>query len=268
MMKKYKVLFLFIAVLFLFSSCNVGDFPHAERDSMAGISPTESSTESTKPEDIVDVWDPPVFHTVDENEYKTFSQSKDVPFSIFSLDLFECFGTFKRFITYSGVTSRSEFDLTYTYQDEQIVTQVRAYSKDTYLNASTAHYGEIYIENADMPENLSMDPTLYWLRISENELVETAYYQKYDIDSDDKYIHFKINDNIILRYRLASVEDSLTVIFLYEDHVMMLDFDVGEAMKNPFELTCTNPTVKSLLTKSTSQDAAEELYNLWKDALK
>ena len=206
-----------------------------------------------------------VFETYNANEYETFSKSPNLPFALFSLDAFEIFGEFYYFYTWDGVKTISDFDLTYLYQFDQLSTRIKINSRGSYSDY-LKYFGDICIEDEDMPENLYINPNTYWFRNSENELVFEAYYQKYNISSDDKCIHFKVNDNIVLRY--LKLYDNPTVIFWYGDYVIELSFESGDGMDNGYDLICSNTIIKSLLTKSTAPQAAEALYNLWKDALK
>ena len=274
MSKKYKLLLLFFVGLFLLSSCNVNELQGLKSD-IQKTNTLESNTqetntqktdtvESTVPKDDCD-WVPPkpLFETKNPDEYENFLRSEECSVNLFSLDIFECFGEFSFFETYN-VTSFSS--ATYRYQFDKLDTWIRVGSREVYFNDSdySNYYGDIYIADEDMPENLRVDPRTHWFRNSENELVEAAYYQKYNIGSDDKYIHFKISDNIALRYG----GKHQAMCFIFDDYVMELWFGLDEKILDGSELICTNPTIQALLTKSTSKETAEELYALWKDALK
>lgn len=208
---------------------------------------------------------PPIFETKSADEYESFAQSKELPFTLFPISAFECFGTFNGFETY-GIDSHSDFDLKYLYQFEQMFAGVNVVSKGTYYSKEKylRLFGDIYIEAEDMPENLYMNPQLYWFRHSEDERVFEAYIEKYKID--DRYVHFKVTENVVLRYR--EWEDIPRVIFWFDDYVMELSFGPEYSIMEEYDLVGVTPTVKDLLTKSTAQKTAEELYALWKDALK
>lgn len=227
--------------------------------------PTQAGTTSG---DIVDDFPkppPPIFETKSADEYESFAQSKELPFTLFPISAFECFGTFNGFETY-GIDSHSDFDLTYLYQFEQMFAGVNVVSKGTYFSKEEylRWFGDIYIEAEDMPENLYMNPLLYWFRHSEDERVFEAYLEKYNID--DRYVHFKVTENVVLRYR--EWEKIPRVIFWFDDYVMELSFGPEYSIMEEYDLVGVTPTVKDLLTKSTAQKTAEALYNLWKDALK
>ena len=216
---------------------------------------------------IADEIPTPIFETKSADEYATFAQSKELPFTLFPINAFACFGTFSNFETY-GIDSHSDFDLTYLYQFEQMFAGVKVVSKGTYYSKEEylRWFGDIYIEAEDMPENLYMNPQLYWLRHSEDERVFEAYLEKYNIGSDDRYVHFKVTENVVLRY--MGWEESPCVIFWFDDYVMELSFGPEYSIMEEYDLVGVTPTVKDLLTKSTAKETAEELYALWKDALK
>ena len=234
-----------------------------------GVGGSEESTQGGATSgDIVDEFPmppPPIFETKSADEYESFAQSKELPFTLFPISAFECFGTFNGFETY-GIDSHSDFDLTYRYQFEQMFAGVRVGSKGTYYSKEEylRWFGDIYIEAEDMPENLYMNPLLYWFRHSEDERVFEAYLEKYKID--DRYVHFKVTENVVLRYR--EWESSPRVIFWFDDYVMELSFGPEYSIMEEYDLVGVTPTVKDLLTKSTAKETAESLYNLWKDALK
>ena len=229
--------------------------------------PTQAGTTSGYIADELPKPPPPIFETKNPDEYENFLRSEECSVNLFSLDIFECFGEFSFFETYN-VTSFSNFSATYRYQFDKLDTWIRVGSREVYFNDSdySNHYGDIYIEDEDMPENLRVDPRTHWFRNSENELVEAAYYQKYNIGLDDRYVHFKVTENVVLRYR--EWEASPRVIFWFDDYVMELSFGPEYSIMEAYDLVGVTPTVKDLLTKSTAKATAEALYNLWKDALK
>ncbi|MBQ8431842.1 MAG: hypothetical protein IJX28_03055 [Clostridia bacterium] len=267
MLKKCRLLFLLLAGLLLLSSCNARDFSNVEHGTQA--TDTQDATLPSSPDrgEIGDTHFGPelIFETQNQNEYEMFLQSQECSVHLFSLDIFDCFGDFSNFEAFN-VSSNLDFDVTYQFRFEQINTKIFAVSRGNYWSDTDylLWFGDVYIEDEDMPENLCENPKTHWLRSSENELVEAAYYHKYNIESDDKYIHFRINDNIFLRY----YGNYMRMCFIFDDYAMELYFSPVENMLEGSELTCTNPTIKALLTKSTSKEAAEDLYNLWKNALK
>ena len=270
MKKIYKLLFLLLVSLCLLSSCNTSNLHNVE-DGIQATDAQDDDSSSSQSTITDEIGDPPfapdpIFETRNSNEYEMLLQSEECSWDLFSLDVLECFGDFSSFSAYS-LTDITTVDLIYRFQFEQIGTTINVtrrdfyYSNDEYLS----WFGDIYVEEVDMPDVYCKNPDRHWrILAQEDERIYWAYIEKYNID--DCYIHFRVNDAIVLRW-LGGNKNIPEIVFWYDDYVIELTFEPEDAIQKGWELICTNPTIRALLTPSTCREAAEELYNLWKDAL-
>ena len=208
---------------------------------------------------------PPIFSTVNADEYKNFAKSKELPIKIFSLDDFACFGVFDYFST-CEITDYSELSMTYRFQ----FASISVYGKSTFnMNAYTTWYGDIYIEEEDLHSLFYLNPERQWLANSnDDKSIYLAYKDKYGITSKDRCLHFKITDTVALRWHRSELNSLPVIVFEFDDYQMEISLSPEYETQEDGALIYSNPTIQALLTKSTAKETAEELYALWKDALK
>ena len=206
-----------------------------------------------------------IFSTVNADEYKNFAKSKELPIKIFSLDDFACFGVFDYFII-RETTDHSELSMTYRFQ----FASISVYGKSTFnMNAYTTWYGDIYIEEEDLHSLFYLNPERQWLANSnDDKSIYLAYKDKYGITSKDRCLHFKITDTVALRWHRSKLNSLPVIVVEFDDYQMEISLSPEYETQEDGALIYANPTIQALLTKSTAQKTAEELYALWKDALK
>ena len=227
--------------------------------------PTQAGTTSGYIADELPKPPPLIFSTVNADAYKNFAKSKELPFKIFSLDDFACFGVFDYFST-CEITDYSELSMTYRFQ----FASISVYGKSTFnMNGYTTWYGDIYIEEEDLHSLFYLNPERQWLANSnDDESIYLAYMDKYGITSKDRCLHFKITDTVALRWHRSKLDSLPVIVFEFDDYQMEISLSPEYETQEDGALIYANSTIQALLTKSTAKETAESLYNLWKDALK
>ena len=137
------------------------------------------------------------------------------------------------------------------------------------MNAYTTWYGDIYIEEEDLHSLFYLNPERQWLANSnDDKSIYLAYKDKYGITSKDRCLHFKITDTVALRWHRSKLNSLPVIVVEFDDYQMEISLSPEYETQEDGALIYANPTIQALLTKSTAQKTAEELYALWKDALK
>ena len=255
MFKKLCLLFA-IAILFTFSACE-NPVDAEKKISSENILSDTSSTDDVPVLPIIT----PTFQVVCSNleEYEIFFKNENFSVPLLSAPQINSLGMLSFFsLKYYDENFRVEYHFSYNGVMIELIIGRKTPVSDSFYNV-------VMIEEEDMPENLEMNPQEHWLRLSADERDYQEYMEKYSaIDSQNSQLGYKINENIYLRY----VRDLNPVcLFYFEDYTIVLEYGI-ESDRGSDGNIASYPTLKSLLTKSTSKEAAEELYNLWKDALK
>ena len=242
-----------VLLLFLYSCSHPSGWPNPTDTVMT----TQASTENFI---ICPSSPPPIFYTcfLAQEDYEAFFKNEEYSLPLLSTDSLSAFGEFSEFEV-SVHEDGFEISYKYVFEDVYITLKISPLTYDGNLP-----YDVIWIEDGDVSENLYMYPVEYWLRLPD----ETVYDQlskKYFSNINERHsLRYQVSENIYIRYVTQNHTD---MVFVFEGYEITVAFGENkEALKYGNNIVC--PTTKALLTKSTSKEAAEELYNLWKTALK
>ncbi|MBQ8440485.1 MAG: hypothetical protein IJX19_07480, partial [Clostridia bacterium] len=272
-------LLLALAMLLL-SSCNTAP-PESEETAT-----TQSSTEADEFDEIVNIQ---IAGCFSKGEYLDFLNSEQCPSDFYiSLSAFKDYGSLEQFyLHYNKVTEILTGQYHFERNGIKTVAWVRIGNELTDW-WSAPFFEEISDEN--MPENLVLgkDISMYWIdvlkaAVDAGEIEDPSNgSEPYDTMKGNYY---PITENVRAFYdgRDLDLDDLFDycrgdgygpVIHLYMDATTQVWIAPQRLDR---EMTSTkmyeifreaSPLMDRLLTKSTSKAAAEELYNLWKDALK
>ncbi len=251
-MLKKCVCFLLITLLLMFSACHT----------KAPTESTEQPTANASTETIISCPSSPSptfsFHCFTKGDYENFLKNEDLSLPLFSTDSLATFGDFYSF---EVTVYDNGFDIRYEYVFEGVNTTLNVSPLTVDENAS---YEVIWIEDGDVSENLYMYPLEYWIRLPDETIYDQLYEKYFSDTNGHRSLRYQVSENIYMQYVSQSHTD---MIFSFDGYEIVLTFGGNrEDLKYGNNIVC--PMTKALLTKSTAPQTAEELYNLWKDALK
>ena len=215
----------------------------------------------------------PLYYFENLGDYKAYLQSENYNLPLLESEQLEAFGTISKVNVWTLNSSddfRVEYECTYRANDNKDKIYVEIYSTSKFQEGFGSWIDSALLDSEDMGENLScVVDAILWYRMGKSEEEAAALLAKYYPNDKIEFLRYKVSDQVFMYY----YSSCYYMVFIFEDYVVVLD--VGEVSPawnndNPYALadSIVCPTVRDLFTKSTSKETAEELYNLWKDALK
>ena len=267
------LIFALVAVL-VFSSCNTA--PPASEETAT----TQSSTEAGEFEGIYEVQ---IAGCFSESEYLAFLNSEQCPSNFYvSLNAFEDFGSLEQFYLHRNkVTEIMTGQYHFERDGIKTVAWVEIGEELTDLEENPFYEA---ISDENMPENFVLGKSIkdYWADVLMAEIEAGKIEDPFN--GPEPYNHMKgnyypISENVRVLYD----GEYLSIFDYYGGYGPVIHLHMNETtqvwiapQRLDREMTSSemyeifreaSPLMDRLLTKSTSKAAAEELYNLWKDAL-
>lgn len=264
MLKKTCLFLLIFSMVLSFCACNTNEVPQASSQS-----PTETETPVTTGNEYSNC--PPIgpsngsFYRF--SDYQAYLESKNCELPLSDPKYLEAFGTVNRVNVWTLNSSddfRVEFECTYRENDDRNDIWVEFYSISRFQLLEDRFSESAMLDAADIGEILQGNVMMYWIRAYESEEESGALIEKY-YPNGTVPLRYQISDQIFVYYQSS---DFHGIVFLFDDFVVRLVFGGFTGHDYHFQLpqSIVCPATRALLTKSTAPQAAEELYNLWKDA--
>ena len=262
MLRKLCLIILAFSILLLFSACNTAEAPQVASELTIGTNEEESTMEIPGP----DYYDKRLYTFENLGDYKAFLQKENYDLPLLELELFEAFGTVDE-IKVRNLDSSDHFSVDYecswnSESREKVYVSIRSASMFQSLYDDLAE--SAVLDSADIGDVFSYDLVDYMIRMKTEEEAE-AFLKKYYPNGKTK-LKYPVADQVYMWYFPTTFYG---MVFLFDDCVVTLTFSEFYGWSHaslPNSMVC--PTTRDLLTKSTAPQTAEELYNLWKDALK
>ena len=205
----------------------------------------------------------PLYSFLNFNDYKAFLQSQNLELPFLDSTLFDAFGTLNKVDVWTFNSSDDfyvEYAYTYLENDSRDDCRVQIYSMDRFYSRFGYLLETGFVDDADMCELLPENLDHHWMRTTETEEAYAELLAKY-YPNGAVPLRYRLSDQVFACHGKRQFQG---FVFIFDDCVVRIQFYY--TLPSYGDIIC--PTLKGLSFKSTSKATAEELYALWKDALK